>query len=213
MITLDQEIELFWRRKKSGATVLFLLARYLTLLSYVILGGATFARVSDEVGGKPPFYHGEHTDNAFCFRRGTARASANLHAVFKSVFRPLAAHCFKRFSTQLKYYYTSCGPVCYQARCLHGHPVRSRAEIHFTAFSGLRTLALSEFNWLLAAAVFVLASGPFAVNAVSSLLILRVSRQFPHVVLQYSASGVNGANIPFVGCAGGSNATLTEAIM
>lgn len=49
VITLDQEVNLFWRRKKNGATVLFLLARYLALLSYVVLGGATFAPMSDNV--------------------------------------------------------------------------------------------------------------------------------------------------------------------
>ncbi|EIW59955.1 uncharacterized protein TRAVEDRAFT_47251 [Trametes versicolor FP-101664 SS1] len=48
VITFDQEVTLFWKRKKTGATVLFLAIRYLTLLSYDFLGTATFAPMSDQ---------------------------------------------------------------------------------------------------------------------------------------------------------------------
>ncbi|OJT04662.1 hypothetical protein TRAPUB_4598, partial [Trametes pubescens] len=47
IITLDQELGLFWRRKKTGATVLFLSNRYITLLCFAVLGAATFAPMSD----------------------------------------------------------------------------------------------------------------------------------------------------------------------
>ncbi|KAI0364565.1 hypothetical protein BV20DRAFT_956017 [Pilatotrama ljubarskyi] len=49
VITLDQEINLFWRRRLSGATVLFLSIRYLALLAYVFLGTATYTSMSDAV--------------------------------------------------------------------------------------------------------------------------------------------------------------------
>ncbi|EIW59960.1 uncharacterized protein TRAVEDRAFT_47256 [Trametes versicolor FP-101664 SS1] len=48
VITLDQELALFWRRKKTGATCLFLANRYLTLLCFAWLGSATFATMSDQ---------------------------------------------------------------------------------------------------------------------------------------------------------------------
>ncbi|KAL1938177.1 hypothetical protein VTO73DRAFT_11821 [Trametes versicolor] len=47
VITLDQEFALFWRRKKTGATCLFLSNRYITLLCFAVLGAATFAPMSD----------------------------------------------------------------------------------------------------------------------------------------------------------------------
>ncbi|KAI0772852.1 hypothetical protein BD413DRAFT_542630 [Trametes elegans] len=47
LITLDEEIRLFWKRKFTGASVLFLFIRYYTLLSYDVLGVITFAELSD----------------------------------------------------------------------------------------------------------------------------------------------------------------------
>lgn len=49
IITFDQEVDLFWRRKKTGATVLFVATRYMALCSYGFLGAATFAHMSDQV--------------------------------------------------------------------------------------------------------------------------------------------------------------------
>lgn len=49
LITFDQEVTFFWRRKMTGATTLFLATRYLALLTYPILGMATYTRTSDEV--------------------------------------------------------------------------------------------------------------------------------------------------------------------
>lgn len=48
LITFDQEVVLFWRRKPTGATVLFLIVRYLALLTYA-LAAATYASMSDKV--------------------------------------------------------------------------------------------------------------------------------------------------------------------
>ncbi|KAI0364555.1 hypothetical protein BV20DRAFT_956028, partial [Pilatotrama ljubarskyi] len=42
IITFDQEVALFWKRKITGATALFLATRYLALLSYSFFGAATF---------------------------------------------------------------------------------------------------------------------------------------------------------------------------
>ncbi|KAL1938208.1 hypothetical protein VTO73DRAFT_11852 [Trametes versicolor] len=47
LITLDQEVNLFWRRRITGATLLFLATRYLALLAGPILGAATFAPLPD----------------------------------------------------------------------------------------------------------------------------------------------------------------------
>ncbi|EIW59936.1 uncharacterized protein TRAVEDRAFT_122446, partial [Trametes versicolor FP-101664 SS1] len=47
LITLDQEVNLFWRRRITGATLLFLATRYLALLAGPILGAATFALLPD----------------------------------------------------------------------------------------------------------------------------------------------------------------------
>lgn len=49
LITLDQEVNLFWRRRITGATLLFLATRYLALLAGPIFGAATFAPASDQV--------------------------------------------------------------------------------------------------------------------------------------------------------------------
>lgn len=49
VITLDQEVSLFWMRRKTGATWLFLLIRYMALLSLCLLNAATYAPMSDEV--------------------------------------------------------------------------------------------------------------------------------------------------------------------
>ena len=49
LITLDREIALFWKRKLTGASVLFLCTRYLALFSYNCLSALTYARWSDSV--------------------------------------------------------------------------------------------------------------------------------------------------------------------
>ncbi|EIW59938.1 uncharacterized protein TRAVEDRAFT_47235 [Trametes versicolor FP-101664 SS1] len=49
LITLDQEIKLFWKRGFTGASALFLFVRYSTLICYDILGAISFARLSDDV--------------------------------------------------------------------------------------------------------------------------------------------------------------------
>ncbi len=54
IITFDEEVTLFWKRKKIGTTVLFLATRYLALLSYDFLGNATFAPMSDQVRSRGP---------------------------------------------------------------------------------------------------------------------------------------------------------------
>ncbi|KAI0630453.1 hypothetical protein C8Q77DRAFT_1160041 [Trametes polyzona] len=47
LITLDREIELFWRRKFSGPSALFFFTRYSTLIAYDFLGTATLSHLSD----------------------------------------------------------------------------------------------------------------------------------------------------------------------
>lgn len=49
VITFDQEVSLFWTRKKTGATWLFFLIRYLALLGICLLNAATLAPMSDKV--------------------------------------------------------------------------------------------------------------------------------------------------------------------
>ncbi|KAL1938196.1 hypothetical protein VTO73DRAFT_11840 [Trametes versicolor] len=43
LLTFDQEVALFWRRKATSATALFVRVRYLGLLTYAFLGAATYA--------------------------------------------------------------------------------------------------------------------------------------------------------------------------
>lgn len=48
LVTFDREVELFWKRKFTGASVLFLLNRYLPLLT-VILDLSQSTPMSDRV--------------------------------------------------------------------------------------------------------------------------------------------------------------------
>ncbi|KAI0351291.1 hypothetical protein OH77DRAFT_1411325, partial [Trametes cingulata] len=74
LITLDREVALFWKRKTTGATVLFLGTRYLALLSITVLTTATYARVSDSVITR----HAEHAScAAFSALRTLALSSMN----------------------------------------------------------------------------------------------------------------------------------------
>ncbi|KAI0653573.1 hypothetical protein C8Q70DRAFT_927400, partial [Cubamyces menziesii] len=64
----------------------------------------------------------------------------------------------------------------------------------YTAFSAMRALALSGMNCKLAALVFILACGPFAVN-----------------IWLYSENGVHAVTLPVIGCTDVSNETAYEA--
>ncbi|KAH9855446.1 hypothetical protein C2E23DRAFT_901346 [Lenzites betulinus] len=48
VITFGMEVGLFWRRKITGATILFLVIRYVALLNYGFLGALTFAPISEQ---------------------------------------------------------------------------------------------------------------------------------------------------------------------
>ncbi|KAI0630455.1 hypothetical protein C8Q77DRAFT_1133104 [Trametes polyzona] len=47
LLTLDQELKLFWRRKFTGASALFFFIRYSTLLCYAVLGTIGFTQLPD----------------------------------------------------------------------------------------------------------------------------------------------------------------------
>ena len=49
LITFDEEVKLFWNRKWNGATVLFLVNRYLVLLLR-LCNLLSFIHMTDEVG-------------------------------------------------------------------------------------------------------------------------------------------------------------------
>ncbi|KAI0658151.1 hypothetical protein C8Q70DRAFT_917901 [Cubamyces menziesii] len=49
IITFNQEVALFWQRKLTGASMLFLCTRYLALISYNCLSALTYASWSDSV--------------------------------------------------------------------------------------------------------------------------------------------------------------------
>ena len=53
LISLDQEVNLFWKRKFTGATVLFLLNRYLLLINYTLIF-ATTSHLSETVSHFDP---------------------------------------------------------------------------------------------------------------------------------------------------------------
>ncbi|EIW59920.1 uncharacterized protein TRAVEDRAFT_20179 [Trametes versicolor FP-101664 SS1] len=130
LITLDQEVTLFWRRKWTGATVLFFATRYLGLLSFTILTAATYAPLSDK---------------KLCLWLGPK----------------------------------SCTPLAYVQAYFS-----VSQYIAWAAFSGLRALALSNMNWALASAVFILGLGPFASN------------------MWALSSGLTGISVPPFGCGG-----------
>ena len=49
LLTLDQEVNLFWRRKLTGASVLYFLNRYLLLLLYAMeTSSPVFSRTASE---------------------------------------------------------------------------------------------------------------------------------------------------------------------
>ena len=60
-ITFPYEVQLFWRRKATGATYLFFANRYLSLF-YSIFMIATSGRMSNSVGLCAPTYHTNTTD-------------------------------------------------------------------------------------------------------------------------------------------------------
>ncbi|KAJ3018170.1 hypothetical protein NUW54_g405 [Trametes sanguinea] len=47
LLTLDQEVRLIWKQKKTGATLLFLIIRYWALLSLVFLSATSYGPMSD----------------------------------------------------------------------------------------------------------------------------------------------------------------------
>ncbi|KAI0765603.1 hypothetical protein BD413DRAFT_573984 [Trametes elegans] len=49
LLTLEQEVKLFWNRKFTGASALFFFTRYATLIAYNILGCISFAHLFDPV--------------------------------------------------------------------------------------------------------------------------------------------------------------------
>ncbi|KAI0676146.1 hypothetical protein C8Q78DRAFT_957978, partial [Trametes maxima] len=49
LLTFNQEVELFWTRRVTGASALFFIIRYLALVNYDILGATLFAPLSDTV--------------------------------------------------------------------------------------------------------------------------------------------------------------------
>ncbi|KAI0765625.1 hypothetical protein BD413DRAFT_637664 [Trametes elegans] len=55
IITFDQEVELFWRPKMTGATALFLSNRYLPLLSYILVM-CEYIPMTDSVEWLTPFF-------------------------------------------------------------------------------------------------------------------------------------------------------------
>ncbi|KAH9939063.1 uncharacterized protein BXZ73DRAFT_44259 [Epithele typhae] len=51
-ITFSQEVDLFWRRRINGASILFFVNRYVALVVYII-NIASFAPMTDKVGMNP----------------------------------------------------------------------------------------------------------------------------------------------------------------
>ena len=60
-ITFPSEVQLFWGRKPTGATLLFFTNRYL-VLSFWIIDTATVGPVSDAVSSCAPSNHADDTD-------------------------------------------------------------------------------------------------------------------------------------------------------
>ncbi|KAH9893629.1 hypothetical protein C8Q73DRAFT_648143, partial [Cubamyces lactineus] len=108
VITLDDEIRYIWMRKKTGASILFLIIRYMGLMTWCGLEAITYILL---------------TLSMACSCTLLDKTQALMEII---LYLPIGA------------------------------------------FAALRALALSGMNWQLAALVFILASGPFAINLVRS---------------------------------------------
>ncbi|KAI0662104.1 hypothetical protein C8Q70DRAFT_1051593 [Cubamyces menziesii] len=75
-------------------------------------------------------------------------------------------------------------------------PDMPKEYILWAAFSALRALALSEMNWTLASAVFIIACGPTVIN-----------------LWDVFGVGIVGQNIPMFGCVSLAQPTASQAQM
>ncbi|KAI0630445.1 hypothetical protein C8Q77DRAFT_1211477 [Trametes polyzona] len=145
MATLREEISLFWMRKKTGASWLLFTVRYHAVITYLILGGATFARMSDSVR-----------------RHCLVRASFILlffHTYPRGIPSPFVI--ILRNNVPLSHL-----PNPYSCLVLTkiDYPFQICQYFIWAVFYALRTAALTGLNWWLASCVFILANGPFVVN-------------------------------------------------
>ncbi|KAL1938198.1 hypothetical protein VTO73DRAFT_11842 [Trametes versicolor] len=97
IITFNQEIALFWKRKPTGATALFFGTRYIGLLTYSFLGAATYAPMSDKVSSM-------FSNSSSCTRIVNAQAAVNIvQYVFWAAFSGLRTLALSKMNYYLAF--------------------------------------------------------------------------------------------------------------
>ncbi len=155
LITVGAEVELFWTRKITGATVLFLTNRYLVLFYNLSLLRDLW-----------PFT----LSVSFLFVALPAQLTRTLaievHIPFDPVFLLLKHSLSAALNGQTghepwRFYATFLGAVS-----VYFLPATGLQLTAFPAFSALRVFALTDRNWLVALIVFLLSMAPVGINFV-----------------------------------------------
>ncbi|KAI1783671.1 hypothetical protein LXA43DRAFT_1045563 [Ganoderma leucocontextum] len=135
LITVGAEVELFWRRKITGASVLFLTNRYLVLFYNLSLLRALW-----------PF---TLSVRSFIFFSNAVNADSGGRGTYP------VQRCFPPVEALI----ISCAQWANGTRA-----VEILCYVPWGAFSALRVFALTDRNWLIALIVFLLSMAPVGIN-------------------------------------------------
>ncbi|KAI0794490.1 hypothetical protein C8Q74DRAFT_1193682, partial [Fomes fomentarius] len=69
ILTLDGEVQYFWKRRVTGPSVLYILSKYLTLGNYVVCLAIYLPVFTDEVCGHTPSFITDFTDESCLLQR------------------------------------------------------------------------------------------------------------------------------------------------
>lgn len=164
LVTLDQEVRLFWARRARAASMLFFTIRYWTLLNYVVLWSleVAAANFSDEVRART-YMHDVHTltrdhrgASSRCCAPGIQSRRTYIHiSQLRTQGKDTIRIHLAAVHTMGRYASTNAS-------------ARSVLDIQYRpVLSALRVFALSGKHWPLSVLVFVVASAPAITNLVS----------------------------------------------
>ena len=175
ILTLGQELQLFWKRKLTGATVLFLINRYLFLF-YIIISMCSYFRMSDRAS-TPRFSTAHLALISLCFYNRRTYAFYPLEKrrlTFVAFIRCSGSFYLENVLT-LAVYLPQSGKHMLQVFVLDENKDLQHSP---PAFSALRVFALSQGNWFLLVLTLVLGLFPLVTG-----LVIR-----PHSLHSYSMS-------------------------
>ncbi len=211
LVTVDQEVRLFWTRPARAASLLFFVIRYWTLLNYVVFWAMSVAAAgfSDKVRVYAHHHEAEVLYHYVVHQMLTRlRRGASIH-FYKSSNRPgcayhllAAARSAQKYNSPLSRCSTYHGQVRIDERI--GFTTREAPSECALVLSALRVFALSGMNRPLSAFVFLLASVPAVTNMVSRVL----DSPAPEVPLTSAGAhsqvafkfGLTGAKVLTLGC-------------